>query len=317
MSPPDIKIQSIEIRGGMTSPRVGQTLAKERRASLEKVNTRIAARLSDLGSAYGTPRQLVNRTPAIRRVNAKRSGVFEPGGQYEITGSGFGKQQGDIFIRFAGATLHFNIDHWSDETLFVGLAQDISGLPDTETVDLVVGVKNSAALRSALFGFRAAREVSNVVPPVSCFSYDKGSVALKIAGQTVWTGMPPDSVYSDGEYLNVKRSSTPSGSNAACFPPGFDRIQWNIPLNPGFEVVDFEWYHDSLDDGDFDGYNLRRAGEYSANWDGDDIRVTYGVQRHRDSAEVLGMIPLPACVSCSSFYKLRLKVEGPRGLPFA
>ena len=310
MPPPNVR-EKMSVTTGAIMFRQGAKAAKRGHAALEKANTKVAGRMANHAAGLGTVKQSTSGVPAIRLVNSARSGIFEPGGQYEVAGHGFGRQQGEVFIRFAGTTLHCRIDHWSEDTLFVGLEPDIAGVPDATTVELLVGVRGSAALRCERYGFRAARAELRVPPSPSGLTYDKGQ-AIEIAGQTVWTCMPPDHVQSDGEFLNVARATSHSDdSHAPCFGVGFDRIRWNIPLNPGFEVVGYEWYHDLLRKEDVEGYQFTRTGKYNAAWDGDDIRIDYGVQRRRLPPFAL----VGGSVSCSSGYKVALTVNGPRGLP--
>lgn len=310
MRSPEIMKTSVVLVQGATVFRSGATAAAHRNVELMQANAGVLARMKAHLPGGITQAAPLNHGPAITRVNGHSRGVIEPGGQYEIAGHAFGRQQGEVFARFAGTTIHLTIDHWSDETIFAGLDSALSGLPDCDSIEMYVGVKGSPAIKTTRFGFHAARETVGFAPPESSFSYDKGQ-PFTVLSQTIWSSRAPNQLKTDGEYLDVYRSSFHDDPHKACFATGFDSIRWNVPVKPGFEVVDFEWYHNALQTGDGSGIQHSHAGDYSATWDGDDIRVDYAVQRDRTPPFAL----LSGSVWCTSRYKIKLKAIGPRGMP--
>ncbi|AFL89285.1 hypothetical protein Terro_3053 [Terriglobus roseus DSM 18391] len=298
------KAQPHQLGGAAVSP-LAAANAEVKRKMAASLSDRAAGKLSGVGLAQ------VNLAPAILRVNDKTKLDFEPGGQYEISGRGFGEQKGSVFLRFDHYNVTFRIDAWHDGKLYVGLADDISGLPDAVKPTLFVDVPGKDVLQTTHFGFRAARETVNVVPPESSFSYDKGK-SSNVLGITVWECIAPDHVASDGQYLNVSRYSFYGDPHKSCFNPGFDVIDCDkFPLQPGFSIAQFVWYHGELTDTDAGSEQRTAIGSYSADWEGNRVRIRYAVQRDRTPQFVL----VPGNVACSSSYKIRFDVSGPRGMP--
>lgn len=246
----------------------------------------------------------------ITRLNGAPRGDLEPGGDYEITGNGFGTTKGAVFLCHNGRTITMPITHWSDGQIFASVPGDISGLPDAGSVELDVGPSGKPVLKSTRFGFRAAR--ADIALPISdaMFSYDKGPIA-RIAGLEVPTNIGPTAKSFDGEYLQVSRKVQDSESTKRCIAPGFDRIRWNVPVRPGFEVTGYYWYHASEETRVDGRTTFTPRGRYNASWEADTLRVDYGVMR----THLPPLVVIPGASSCTSTYRVKLIVTGPRGLP--
>ena len=125
--------------GGAPVNTLASANAEVKRKMAASLSDRAAGKLSGLGHAQ------LSLAPAIVRVNDKTKLDFEPGGQYEISGHGFGEQRGSAFLRFDHYNVTFRIDAWHDGKLYVGLADDISGMPDAAKPTLFVDVPGSAS----------------------------------------------------------------------------------------------------------------------------------------------------------------------------
>lgn len=274
-------------------------------SALRTANLRVAnARKS------GKPIMIVSaiaKLAGVGAVNGQRSNFnFEPGGDYEISGSGFGAARGSVFLRHGSRTLAMNVTHWSDSVIYASLPGDVSGVTDAGSVELNVGPNGKSPFKSTKFGFRAAREDKSLMIGDDMFEYDRGRPMNLPGIGTIDTNMAPTRKAREGDFYVIWRRTSGDKADKSCFADGFDRIRWNVPLRNGYEVTGYEWYHGSQkNSGDY-----RTTGRYAANWDGDFLRIDYAVERLDQPNYFL----VGGSKACSSDYKVRFSVTGPRGL---
>lgn len=241
----------------------------------------------------------VGQPAGIHRLNGMARGVLEPGGDYEIGGAGFGTAPGSVFMRHGGRTIAMRVTHWSDGQIFASVPGDVFGLPDAASVELAIGPVGKPVYRTTRFGFRAARADVPLKITNAMFSHDKGKI-MQIGSLAVPTNIGPERTSFDGEKYEVSRYVFDDGGKKRCFEPGFDRIRFDVPLKPGFEVTAAYYTHIPSD-----------RGRYAMSWEAGAIRMEYGVDREYTPRYVL----LPGHGSCGSRYTVKIIVTGPRGLP--
>ncbi|MEM9965193.1 MAG: hypothetical protein AAGC58_07580 [Asticcacaulis sp.] len=241
--------------------------------------------------------------PHIARIDGLDNGRYEPGGQYQIRGKGFGTRKGTVFLKenALGKSIALNILHWSDERIYAEIPADLSGVPDVPKVTLVVGPVGANALENRTNGFYAAREEHRLtVFPAGVLGYPKGRFA--------------DTVTNTANGATIRRY-VEQGANDACFQPGTDRIDTTrLNLKPGFWVHSFDvWYPklESYVNTDVGEIRYTGFGQYSHRWDGDNIMIDWGVQRRRSAPWTL----YPGASQCESIYRVTLNINGPRGIP--
>ena len=300
---PWIAANARKLGPGVLVARPGATNAARARLRITAANTRIKQRplVSILTGA---------KVAGVSRLNGATRGDLEPGGDYEITGNGFGAAKGSIFLRHSGRTITLSVTHWSDGQIFASVPGDIAGLADAGTVELDVGPAGKPVLKTTRFGFRAAR--ADIALPITdaMYSYDRGPIT-RVAGLEVPTNVGPTARSFDGEYLHVSRTVEDSGSTKRCIAPGFDRIRWNVPVRPGFEVTGYYWYHASEEARTDGRTSFTPRGRYNASWEADTLRIDYGVMR----THLPPFVVIPGASGCTSTYRVKLIVTGPRGLP--
>lgn len=272
--------------------RPGASSAASANARIGALNVRIRQRPKMMALVMG-------QTAGISRLNGELNGVFEPGGDYEIGGAGFGTSTGSVFLRHNGRTIPMRVTHWSDGQIFASLPGDVSGLPDARSIELAVGPAGKPVFKATRFGFRAARADLPLTITDAMFSYDKGAVT-RVMGIDVPSNIAPERKSFDGEKYSVSRYVQDEGGKKKCFEPGFDRIRTDVPLKPGFEVTAAYFSHI--------GYN---RGNYAMTWEPGAIRMDYGVDRNYTPRFVL----VGGSGSCGSSYTLKVVVTGPRGMP--
>lgn len=241
--------------------------------------------------------------PHIARIDGVENGRYEPGGQYQIRGKGFGTRKGTVFLKenALGKAIQLNILHWSDERIYAEVPADISGVPDVPKVTLVVGPAGAAGIENRSNGFYAAREEHKLtVFPAGVLGYPKGRFA--------------DSVTNTANGATIRRY-VEQGANDTCFQPGTDRIDTTkLNLKPGFWVHSFDvWYPklESYVNTDVGELRYTGFGKYSHRWEGDSIMIDWGVQRRRSAPWTV----YPGASQCESIYRLTLNINGPRGVP--
>lgn len=242
---------------------------------------------------------VIGYAAGVRQLNGVAGGVLEPGGDYELGGSGFGTGTGSVFLRHQGRTIPMRVMHWSDSQIFASVPADVSGLPDARSVELAVGPLGKPALISKRFGFRAARADLPMTITNDMFAHDPGRYT-RIANIDVPTNIAPTSrAFKDGSYV-VNRYLEDGGGTKRCFEPGVARIRIDVPLNPGFGISSAYFSH--MDD---------NRGGYAMNWEPNALRVDYGVQRNYTPR----FVAVGGDGSCTSRYSVRVTVTGPRGMP--
>lgn len=283
--------------------RPGTLGAGQMQAALIQSNVAVKSRLNKGGVMLSQ----VVKAPGIHRLNGATRGQFEPGGNYEITGLGFGAARGSVFLRHQGRTLQLAVAHWSDTVIYADLPADLSGLPDAGNVQLHVGPNGKAPYQSEKFGFRAAR--ADVLLPITDAMYRYDPNETTVGSLRVALAAAPRSKSYQNGYYAVSRFIQ-DDDQKRCINPWFDQIRWNVPLKPGFEVTRYEFRHDPARDWEDGGDSVRMRGQYSARWDGDMLRIDYAVARSYTQPYVL----LPSSGSCSSRYEVQFIVTGPRGM---
>lgn len=239
----------------------------------------------------------------ISRVNGATSGVLEPGGGYEITGRDFGTASGSAFLRLPGGRMiPLSITHWSDSAVYAQMPDDISGLPDS-SAELAIGPRGKPAFKSTKFGFRAAREDINLPIQDAMFRHE-GAGSVQVAGATIPVNSPPTRRTFDGKWYEVFRY-VQDADEKKCIAPGRDRINWGN-LKNGFTVTSFYYERMRFKQGEHD----TPRGNWAFEWEGNSIRVDFGVMRYYVPRYAL----LPASGNCSSNYKINLIATGPRGV---
>lgn len=238
-------------------------------------------------------------SPHIAQLNGKASGNFEPGGQYRITGRGFGSG-GTAFLQHPQLrrTVTLKILHWADSSIYAEMPTGITGVPDIQKVELIVGPRGGKALQTDRFGFYATRAEA----PVTSIP------------ATAWTrgGFREYLTWHNQETLRYKNYPNP---DVACYRPGVDRLAVDrTPLKPGFRISSFRFSPTKLESDVRSGMveaRLTPFGTFAARWeDGDNVIVDWGIQRFRVKPPFE-----TGFVSCTSRYKLQLFATGPAGLP--
>lgn len=292
-SPVVLTTQNVVLAKPVLVPRPNTTDARMANAQLVASNVKIRERPKMTLVA-------VAQLAGIHRVNGRASGVMEPGGDYEIGGSGFGAGNGSVFVRHGGRILPMRITHWSDGQIFASLPGDISELPDAGSVELSVGPAGKAVFTTKKFGFRAARADVPLAITDAMFSYDKGKIT-KFMGIDVPTNRGPDKKSFEGKKVAISRYVSDDGSSKRCFEPGFDRIRTDIPLQPGFQITNIE----------LSPLGTPNRGHYGTSWEANAARIEYGVNRDYTPKFVF----VGGSGSCASHYEARLIATGPRGMP--
>lgn len=251
------------------------------------------------------------KMPGVASVNGAKSGTFEPGAGYEILGSGFGVSTGSVLLRHGGRIINLGISHWSDSQILATMPDDGSttGLPDADRIELDVGPAGKPVFKSNAYGFRAARADQTLTITDAMFSYDPGNTTM--FGVSLPTNMAPTTKRFRDDYYWVERQ-TQDGLDKKCINLGFDRISWaNVPLHPGFEVTGYLWYHTvqkATQEGRTSG---TPRGDYKLTWEGNAVRVDYGVIRYYTEP----FLGFDRRGECTSKYRVKLIVTGPKGLP--
>ncbi|MFT4091560.1 MAG: hypothetical protein QM645_12565 [Asticcacaulis sp.] len=242
-------------------------------------------------------------SPHIARIDGVENGRYEPGGQYQIRGKGFGARKGTVFLKenTLGKAIQLNILHWSDERIYAEVPADLSGVSDAPKVTLVVGPVGAAGIENRSNGFYAAREEHKLtVLPAGGLAYIKGRFADKLTKG------------NDG--MTVRRY-VEQGANDACFQPGTDLIDTTkLNLKPGFWVHSFDVWFPKLEsyvNTDVGEIRYTGFGKYDKRWDGDNIIIDWGVQRRRSAPWTL----YSGASQCESIYRVTLNINGPRGVP--
>lgn len=259
-------------------------------------------------ATFRKPRMIAAQTATIKikgigRVNGSTSGNFEPGGGYEITGNGFGTASGSAFLRLPnGRMLPLGVTHWSDTVIYAQLPDNVSGVPDSN-VELAIGPRGKAPFKSTNFRFRAAREDINLPISNAMFRHE-GAGSITLAGRSFPVNSPPNRRTFDGKWYEVIRNVS-DGDEKKCISPGRDRISWGN-LKNGFEVTSF--YYERMPFRKTDNDTPRGSWDFA--WDGNSIRVDFGVMRYYTPRYVF----VGGYGYCSSFYKINLIATGPRGM---
>lgn len=303
-----------EIKKAKMKPvfRAGALTSAIQRANITEINKDVR-QLRDGITLTG---RVTARIAGIHAINGERKGVLEPGGDYELTGRGFGGETGAVFLRAPElGTINLRVDFWSDTKIYVGMPDDISGVPDVESVLLVVGPPGKTAFESKRFGFRAAREEVQLRPDKSELTRFSDMRAIVPGAPAVDIAKKPKLSHDD-DYLYVRRYSQ---SDDECrFDPGEDWLTSDIALNPGFEIVGYLYYFVTPIRGKHDGWECSFRGKYAATWEDGGMRLSFGVQRrHRGhgTANIIGYIFDIESYEYSSEYQIRWIASGPRGLP--
>lgn len=261
-------------------------------ARLRMTNVKVRQRPKLLGVVIGY-------SAGVRQLNGAAGGMLEPGGDYEFGGSGFGTGTGSVFLRHQGRTIPMRVTHWSDSQIFASVPDDVTGLPDARSIELAVGPLGKPALISKRFGFRAARADLPMTVTDDMFAHEPGRYT-RIASIDIPTNIAPtNKAFKDGTYF-VTRYVNDRGGSKRCFEPGVDRIRFDVPLNPGFEISSAHFSHIA-----------HNRGGYAMNWEGTSLRIDYGVQRSYTPR----FVAVGGDGSCDSHYSVRVTVTGPRGIP--
>lgn len=109
-------------------------------------------------------------------------------------------------------------------------------------------------------------------------------------------------------------------SDTEWFQPGSDYYRFDA-LKPGFTTDSFDFAHGRTDGSgnvgcSTHGGSMGFKGQYAASWDGDNIRVDWGVWHCHSSpyVELLPPFPREGWDFNESFYALTVYVAGPRGV---
>jgi hypothetical protein len=251
------------------------------------------------------------KLPGVANVNGAKSGSFEPGAGYEIVGSGFGAAAGSVSLRHGGRIINLGISHWSDGQILATMPDDGSttGLPDADRIELDVGPAGKPVLKSNAYGFRAARADQVLTITDAMFSFDPGNTNL--FGIEFPMSMGPTTKRFRDDFYWVERE-THDGLEKKCINLGFDRISWaNVPLKPGFEVTGYIWFHTVQKASQEGRTSGTPRGDYNLTWEGNAVRVDYGVIRYYTEP----FLGFDRRGECTSKYRVKLIVTGPKGLP--
>lgn len=278
---------------GKVIARPGAMSASALQAKLKDGNTMVA-RLPPLRPVTGLDR--------IAAVNGNGHATLEPGGDYRITGKGFGSQ-GSVLLSTGGHQIVLFTKGWSDGEVYATMPSSTSGLLDGPATLIVMPI-GKRVLRSSAFQFRAARadQVLKITPDMVTSDAVLGGVDATI---------PPSTKIWDGKNMNIERKVDDQGDlNKRCFSPGVDRFHTMAGLKPGFEVTAYYWWNEGVTNSDHNGVQNQARGAYATRWEGDVLVVSYGVQRWH----IGKVLTSPARGGCHSLYNVQLIVTGPRGV---
>lgn len=282
-----IVLTSLPLVGGGYFARTGQLAAAAARAVIAR-NDPTLKNKSKLMVGFVVP------VPGIARVNDATSGAFEPGGAYDITGRDFGTREPSVFLGLNGRIIALDVVSWTDQRIVVSVPGDVSGLDDMAKVELTVVPPGREGFTSTRFGFRAARDDSDV--PLD---------ASMLNGRSV------DSTRTQDGFFEMRRAVYDSGGVKRCFEPGLDTIM--PPLRPGFELTGHVWYHAGEDFSKSGRRTHTPRGKYAFAYEGNGVRINYGVMRTH--APDIPLVWDATGSGCVSHYRVKLIATGPRGRP--
>lgn len=260
-----------------------------------------ALRSSRLASVGPNRAKIQRPQPGLWEVNGKpRNFVLSPGKPVTLTGLGFGGTMGqaNAIGQFPGGALSLRVVDWHDDQVDALLAPDVTGVPDQPVVvQVVTGGGKIYKLDGGRF-YASRREITLTtgIPRM---------VRLAASGQ-------PAAMSDDGV---VSRVTT--GESINCFATGADTLT-TVDPGRGFVVTGLGATWGRTDSGDGDemgdaGSRTFSPGYGFGDWNGDSIRVNWGVWRSHSSP--YGM--LSGSDVCSSDYQISVSLSGPAGVqPF-
>jgi hypothetical protein len=251
----------------------------------------------------------------ISTINGKPSGVvFTPDPQYDlytIKGCNFGDTQGEahLYGPFASGQVKMQIEFWSDSQIVAKVDPQISGELDQDNVTLVISPSGKPQIQKPGCKFYAARE-SHLLQriPQSAINFqtvtDSAGGSISFAGKTLQLEVPAKGdLYAGfaGMSIGVFRS------DPNVFPGGQDYYDFS-KMAPGFVADNMQFQSYTMGNDNCDTYLV--GGNWDAEWDGDNIRVSWQ-QQHCHTSPYVFVSGMDLSVS---EYALSVWVTGPRGV---
>jgi hypothetical protein len=248
----------------------------------------------------------------IATVSGKTKGtVFSPPTadngyiSYSIRGCNFGDTQGQAHLNgpFAHGQVQLQIELWTDTQILAKVDPTISGEQDQDNVSLVVAPASGPQVQATGFSFYAARE------EVQLTKIPKSAVTFASISDIKWRDILPQ--YSSPAVLFPGATSgTYRYDLDSWFGGGQDYYDFS-GLAPNFTTSNQDLKHTEWTAGNcYSGGTLYRDTNFSAVWDGDNIRVTFGYF-HCHAPDIL---LVKGEEIAASNYGLSVWVVGPRGI---
>jgi hypothetical protein len=234
---------------------------------------------------------------------------------YTIKGCGFGTKPGNIYLEgpFASGRIPLMFPSpkdWSDAAIIAQLNPQLRGESDHDNVTLVIEPQGGVPLRASGFMFYAARET------VLLEKIPQGVVQL--AGPSFSSAQPLPNSNSDlkagfyAAYVTPAQKAPSASADVSRelidtlspdLVPGTDYFDFSA-LAPGFHASSMQLTYADGSIGSLPVPPVPSSGEWKAQWDGNNIRVSWKVLQW-GSWGGFGKI---------SAYSLSVWVTGPRGV---
>jgi hypothetical protein len=261
--------------------------------------------------------------PRIDSVSKQARVVFTPIPEwnlYTVKGCGFGMKPGNIYLEgpFASGQVPLMFPSpkdWSDTAIVAQLNPQLSGESDHDNVTLVIQPQGGAPLRVSGFKFYAAREtvlLEKIPQRVVQFSGPALSSAQPLPNSTSNLKLGFYASYFTPSHATPPASAdvgrakvyepTPSPD---VLVPGSDYYDFSA-LSPGFHPnsMQLAYASDSFSIGQQSLPSCPSSGDWKAQWDGNNIRVSWKVLHCGGWGPQLD----------KSDYSLSVWVTGPRGV---
>ncbi len=249
----------------------------------------------------------MDTTPRITSINGTQSSVvFQPGGQLDIAGCGFGKS-GRVQFSGGGYAVILAIDSWEDSNIHAHIDAALSGMLDLSGVNFTVFPNGGPVINSSVtHSFRAARETVRVALPPELGIYSQ------------LYGKPKMTVSPDGKSTIIERSANFATSCPSVTDQGQMVDIWPIDsgfFEQGFEVSGVDYQNKTnqvvADNNVEQDVLVGRSGGATYDILKKSIVVTF--QGHSAYAKKEQTAGNDGSSTCTSRYSVSLIATGPRG----